>query len=126
MHQQTVDLAAGKNFAVLTTLMPDGSAQTHVMWVDTDGEHLLMNTERHRQKFRNIERDPRVTVTLIDRRNPYKFVEVRGEVVETVFGDVARRHIDTLAQKYQDHDFAGTVKSERVILKIRADHEVLH
>ena len=64
-----VDLAAGKNFAVLTTLMADGSAQTHVMWVDTDGEHLLMNTERHRQKFRNIEHDPRVTVTLIDRRN---------------------------------------------------------
>ncbi len=126
MQQKTIDLASGKNFAVIATLLPDGRAQSHVMWVDTDGEHILMNTERHRRKFRNIERDPRVTLTLIDRKNPYSFVEVRGEVVETTFGDAARRHIDTLSQKYHGHDYAGKIKSERVMLTIRPDREVLH
>ncbi|MBA2337546.1 MAG: PPOX class F420-dependent oxidoreductase [Acidimicrobiia bacterium] len=126
MNQKTIDLASGKNFAVITTLLPDGRAQSHVMWVDTDGEHILMNTEKHRRKFRNIERDPRVTVTLIDRTDPYSFVEVRGDVVETVLGDDARAHIDTLSQKYHGHDYAGTIKSERVMLKIRPEREVVH
>jgi PPOX class probable F420-dependent enzyme len=94
---RVLELARGQNFGALTTLLPDGHPQTQVMWVDADEQHLLLNTEVHRQKFRNVERDPRVTVTIWDMEDPYRFVEVRGEVVEKVKGQEAREHIDELS-----------------------------
>lgn len=66
------DLAAADNFAALTTLMPDGQPQTQMMWVDADADHLIINTEIGRQRFRNVERDPRVTVTVWNKSNPYQ------------------------------------------------------
>jgi len=57
------ELATGKNFVALTTLFGDGHPQTQIMWVGADDEHVLINTEIRRQKFRNVQRDPRVTVT---------------------------------------------------------------
>jgi PPOX class probable F420-dependent enzyme len=114
-------LAKDKNFAVLTTLMPSGHPQTQVMWVDANDDHVLINTEVHRQKFHNIERDPRVTVTIIDAANPYHYAEVRGRVVETVRGPAARSHIDELSEKYIGKPYQGEIKSERVILKIEPE-----
>jgi PPOX class probable F420-dependent enzyme len=108
----------GRNFAAVTTLLPDGTPQTQPMWVDADDEHLLLNTEVHRQKFKNIRRDPRITVTVWDSGNPYEYAELRGEIVDTVTGPEARAHIDQLAQKYTGHDYANPVHSERVILKV--------
>ena len=118
-------LASGNNFAALTTLMPDGHPQTQVMWVDADGEHLLINTEVHRQKFRNVERDPRVTITIWDREDPYRFVEVRGEVVEKVRGKEAREHIDELSYKYRGGPYKTQIKSERVVLRISPLRQVI-
>lgn len=117
-------LATGKNFAALTTLMPDGQPQTQVMWVGADDDHLLINTEVHRAKYRNASRDPRVTVTVWDAANPYRYVEARGRVVDEVRGDAARAHIDELSQKYQGTDYPTKVQSERIILKIAP--ETLH
>jgi PPOX class probable F420-dependent enzyme len=111
-------LADGKNFAAVTTLMPDGTPQTTPLWIDADGEHLLLNTEVHRQKYKNVSRDPRITVTIIDAANPYAYGEVRGEVVETVTGPEARAHIDALSQKYMGTDYGNPIQSERVILKV--------
>jgi PPOX class probable F420-dependent enzyme len=108
----------GKNIAAVSTLMPDGTPQTTPLWIDSDGEHLLLNTEVHRQKYKNVSRDPRITVTIIDAANPYSYGEVRGEVVETVTGPEARAHIDALAQKYTGADYGNPVQSERVILKV--------
>ena len=119
-------LATDKNFAVLTTLMPDGQPQTQMMWVHADDEHVLINTEVHRQKFKNVERDPRVTVMVIDRENPYSYAEVRGRVVETVRGDEARADIDALSQKYLGQPYGTQIQSERVILKITPDRQHLH
>lgn len=114
-------LAQQPNFAALTTLMPDGQPQTQVMWVDADDSHILINTEVDRQKWRNVERDPRVTVTVIDRENPYHYVEARGRVVEQVRGPEARAHIDQLSQKYNGRDYdPAMIKTERVILRIEA------
>ncbi|MDX1659090.1 MAG: PPOX class F420-dependent oxidoreductase [Nitriliruptorales bacterium] len=116
------DFATGQNFAMLTTLFDDGSPQTQVMWVDADEEHILINTEVHRAKYRNVERDPRVAVTIWKRDDPYTYVEVRGEVVETVHGEEARRHIDACSQRYRGRDYdADKITSERVVLKIRPD-----
>ena len=114
-------LATERNFAALATLSADGQPRNHVMWVDADDEHLLINTEVHRSKFKDIERDPRVTVTVINAGNPYQYVEARGEVVDTVRGDAAFEHINALAQRYTGGDYSNPVQSERVVVKIRPD-----
>jgi PPOX class probable F420-dependent enzyme len=92
---------------------------THVMWVDCDDEHVLINTEVHRQKARNLRRDPRVTVTIWDADDPYRYAEVRGEVVETVTGPEARAHIDALSMKYHGHEYRNRIQSERLLVRIK-------
>lgn len=118
------ELASGPNYGVLATLMPDGGPQTSVVWVDSDGEHLLVNTEVHRQKFQNISRDDRVSVVVWDREKPDREGEVRGRVVDTLTGSDAREHIDRLSQKYAGAPYGIPIKSERVILRIEPDHQV--
>jgi PPOX class probable F420-dependent enzyme len=125
LHPKVIELARGKNFAALTTLLPDGHPQTQVMWVDADDDHLLINTEVHRQKFKNVERDPRVTLMVWAEEDPYSFVEVRGEVVEKTKGPEAREHIDQLSHKYHGRPYGNTVKSERVILRISPLRQVI-
>ncbi|HLM29475.1 MAG TPA: TIGR03618 family F420-dependent PPOX class oxidoreductase [Acidimicrobiales bacterium] len=110
--------ATGQNFAAVTTLLPDGTPMTQPLWVDADDEHLLLNTEVHRQKFRNVSRDPRITIAIWDPSQPYNYVEVRGEVIETITGPEARSHIDQLSQRYMGRDYPGQIESERVILKV--------
>jgi PPOX class probable F420-dependent enzyme len=125
VHPMVLELARGQNFAALTTLLPGGHPQTQVMWVDANDQHLLINTEVHRQKFRNVERDPRVTVTIWDMEDPYRFVEVRGEVVEKVMGQEAREHIDELSLKYRGKPYQTQVQSERVVLRIAPSRQVV-
>lgn len=108
----------GRNIAAITTLLPDGTPMTQPVWVDADDGHLLVNTEIHRQKFRNVRRDPRTTVTIWDHDDPYTYVEVRGDVVETIGGPEARAHIDQLSRRYRGTDYQNPITSERVILKI--------
>lgn len=119
LDEQTIALAKGPNFAVLTTLRPDGHPVAQPMWVDSDGEHILINTEPHRRKFRNIENDPRVTVTIWERDNPYRYAEVRGRVTDIVRGARARAHIDELSELYDGQPYdADSIKTERVIVVI--------
>jgi PPOX class probable F420-dependent enzyme len=115
-------LAQGANFAALTVLLSSGAPMTHVMWVDADDDHVLINTEVHRDKFRAVQRDPRVAVTIWEDGNPYRYAEVRGRVVETIHGQVARDHIDVLARRYLGRDYdPAAITSERVILRIAPD-----
>jgi PPOX class probable F420-dependent enzyme len=118
------ELAQAPNFAALTVHLPSGDVMTHVMWVDADDDHVLINTEVHRAKFKAVERDPRVTVMVWAKENPYQYSEVRGRVVETVRGPEARAHIDSLSRKYTGADYATPVQSERVILKIAPDRQL--
>ena len=126
LHEKTRRLASGEHFAVLTTLMPDGTPQSHVMWVDHDDDHILINTEIHRQKFANVEHDPRATVTIIESGNAYSYVEIRGRVVDHIGGQEARDHIDALSQRYFGKPYSNEIQSERVILRIRPDRELVH
>ena len=98
--------------------LPNGQIASHVMWVDADDEHVLINTEVHRAKYKAIERDPNVTVTIWDADDPYRYAEVRGRVVGEVRGTRHATHIDALSQKYTGHDYATPIQSERVILRI--------
>jgi PPOX class probable F420-dependent enzyme len=122
LDEDTVRLAKGKNLATVVTLMPSGQPQALLTWVDTDGEHILVNTEPQRQRARNVARDPRITVLIHSADSPYDWSEVRGHVVGTITGDEARRHIDELAQKYTGNDYANTIgPGGRVILKVAPD-----
>ncbi len=125
LDDKTIELAEGKNYAVLSTVMPSGHPQTQMMWVDTDGEHIVMNTEVHRAKFKNLERAPFVTVLIMEAGNPWSYSEVRGHVAEIVRGQEARDHIDSLARKYLGvDDYPNPIQSERVIVKVAPDRVV--
>jgi PPOX class probable F420-dependent enzyme len=124
LHPQTLNLAREANYAAISTTMPDGDLQTQYVWIDTDGERLVVNTEIHRQKFKNVERDPRVTLSIRDEGNPYRYAEVRGRVTETVGGQEARDHIDELSQKYHGQPYnPDDIKSERAMLWIVPDRQ---
>lgn len=122
LDEDTVRLAKGQNLATVVTLMPDGQPQALLTWVDTDGEHVLINTEPQRQKARNVARDPRITVLIHSKDNPWDWSEVRGRVTETVGGQEARDHIDALSHKYNGKDYANPIGEQgRIILKVAAD-----
>lgn len=126
IREEIKALVRDKNFATISTLLPSGQIQTHVVWVDCDEEHIVINTEVGLRKFKNVQADPRVTVTIWDRRNPYCFAEVRGRVVQTVHGPEARANINAIARKYLDADYPDElIKSERVLLKIAPDSQIV-
>jgi PPOX class probable F420-dependent enzyme len=112
------ELINEKNFAALTVLLADGSPMTHIMWVDADDDHVLFNTEVHRDKYKAIQGDPRVAVVVWELADPYHRAEVRGRVVGEVRGPEARAHIDNLSMKYNGTEYDVPIKSERVILKV--------
>ena len=95
-------LIDGKNYAVLATVNPDGSPQTSVMWVGRDGDELLFSTVEGRRKHRNLLRDPRVSVSVIDSADPENYVELRGRV--TMTPDEGRRVDTELSWKYDGQD----------------------
>ena len=102
LSDATVALVDGKNYAILATINPDGSPQTSVLWVGRDGNDLLFSTVAGRVKHRNMERDPRVSVTVLDSADPENYVELRGRVSMTP--DVGRRVDTELSWKYDGQD----------------------
>jgi len=118
-----LDLFEKKAFASLATVMPDGQPQVTPVWVDFDGVHLLVNSAKGRQKDRNMRERPRVSLALIDPDNAYRYLEVRGRVVE-VTEDGADAHIDKMAKKYLGADSYPFRQpgEQRVIYKIAPEH----
>ncbi len=98
-----LDLFRKRAFGSLATLMPDGRPQVTPVWIDLEGGRLVVNSAKGRVKDRNMRRDPRVSVAVIDPDNPYRYLEVRGRVVE-VTEQGADQHIDKMAKKYLDKD----------------------
>jgi PPOX class probable F420-dependent enzyme len=122
LDEDTVRLAKGKNLATVVTLMPNGQPQALLTWVDTDGEHVLVNTEPTRQRARNVSKDPRITVLIHSADDPWDWAEVRGHVVETATGTEAREHIDELSRKYVGTEYRNPIGPQgRIILKIAPD-----
>jgi PPOX class probable F420-dependent enzyme len=118
-----LELLKKKAFAHLATLMPDGQPQVTPVWVDYDGRHVLINTAAGRQKDKNLERDGRVSLSILDPDNPYKYLEVRGHVVERTRTG-AEEHIDAMAKKYLDKEkYPFRQPGEvRVLFKIEPEH----
>ncbi|HET7336420.1 MAG TPA: PPOX class F420-dependent oxidoreductase [Candidatus Nitrosotalea sp.] len=114
-------LIEDKNLAFVATLMTDGSPQITPVWVDLVDGMILVNTAQGRVKQRNVSRDPRVAISIVDRNNPYNMVTIQGKVVEQTI-DGADSHIDKMAKKYLGVDkypFA-TPGEKRILLKIES------
>ena len=123
--EKYLDLFQKKAFASLGTLMPDGQPQVTPVWVDFDGKHVVVNSAKGRVKDRNMRRDPRVSMALIDPDNPYRHLQVQGHVVE-ITEDGADQHIDKMAKKYLGQDkYPFRQPGEvRVLYKIEPDRTV--
>jgi PPOX class probable F420-dependent enzyme len=121
--QQYLDLFDKKAFAHLATLMADGRPQVTPVWCDFDGTSVRINSAKGRVKDRNMRRDPRVTLAIQDPDNPYRYLEIRGHVVEITEAG-ADAHIDSLAKKYLGVDkYPDRREGEiRVMYKIQPDH----
>jgi PPOX class probable F420-dependent enzyme len=113
-------------YATVTTVREDGSPHTTVVWVDVDDEGVLFNTATGRAKPRHIEREPRVSLTVIDPQDGYKWISVDGRAEMTTEG--ANASIDKLAKKYLGQDSYPWHKPEeqRLIVRIRPDHVQAH
>ena len=96
-------LANPRAYAFLGTVYKDGRAHVNPMWIDAEGDTPTFNSALGRVKVRHLERDPRVTVTLVNLDDPYGYVELHG-TVRSVVGQEAEDHIDRLAKKYLDQD----------------------
>lgn len=119
LDDKTKQILTSKTFAHLATLMPDGSPQVSPVWVDIEGDTVLVNSAVGRVKDKNVKRDARVAVSASDPSNPYSTVMIRGRVVE-ITTDGADAHIDRMAKKYLDQDKYPFAKpgEERVLYKI--------
>jgi len=117
------ELLRARNFCHLATLRPDGSVHGVPVWVDVQDGLPVLNSAEGRAWPRNLERDPRVTLTVQNMENPYEYVEIRGRVVERTH-EGADEHIDALAKKYLDKDeYPGRKPGEqRVIIRVEPEH----
>jgi PPOX class probable F420-dependent enzyme len=117
-----LELLQGPSPCFIATTMPDGSPQLTETWVDTDGEHVLINTVRGHVKLRNIDRDPRVALNVVDPEQPARYFGLRGRVVGTTTeGGVD--HIEALSRKYTGGPYPWFSGREqvRVIVTITVD-----
>ncbi|TML66303.1 MAG: PPOX class F420-dependent oxidoreductase [Actinobacteria bacterium] len=99
------ELFEARNFAHLATTLPDGSPHSVPVWMRVEDGKLLFFTQTQSRKARNLQRDPRVAISITDERNPYRSAWVRGRVVQRIDGDAALQIIDRISQQYTGADF---------------------
>ena len=108
-------------YLFLATTMADGSPQVTPIWFNTDGNYLIINSAKGRTKDRNMRACPKVAVAIMDPNNAYRYIQLRGEVIE-ITEEGARDHINALAKKYLGNDvYDGPTDEIRVTYKIRID-----
>ena len=122
LSDETRHLIDGANFAHLATLMPDGSPQSVPVWIGRDGDRLVICTGEKSLKARNTARDPRVAISVVDLRNPYSEVQIRGHVVERR-PDPELKVMDPISHKYTGKPFPMRNPEGRVALFIEVDKE---
>ena len=118
-----LDLLRKPSPCFVATINPDGSPQLTQTWVDTDGEHVLVNTVEGFQKVRNLRRDPRISLNVTDPDNTFRYFRIRGRVVD-ITAEGGAEHIDVLAKRYTGAPYAwyGGRDQVRLIVTIEAEH----
>ena len=118
--EEAIEIIEGKNFAYLATSMSDGSPHISPVWIDREGDTLLINTVLGRVKQKNVSRDPRVAISMIQEKSPYRHLFMRGRVIEQT-KEGALDHINRLARKYLGKDYPWDDR-DRIILKIKPEY----
>ncbi len=120
--EDAIHLFEGRHLAHVATVNADGSPQVTPVWVDHDGDTVLINTARDRLKDRNLRRDPRVSISIVDAAEPYRPLLIRGRVVE-MSEEGAEAHIDALSRRYIDEDPYPHRKPGEVRVLVRIEPE---
>lgn len=121
IDDEVIELFKKKNFAFVGTLTKDGSPQVIPTWVDYKDGFILINNVIGRQIQKNVDRDPRISVAVADRDNPYKMVSIRGTVIEQITKN-ANEHIEELSHKYFGTPYPFHSPTEqRVIIKVKPE-----
>jgi PPOX class probable F420-dependent enzyme len=117
------DILEGQSFAHIATIGPDGAPQNNPVWFDWDGRHFKFSQTKKRQKYRNLKREPRVAISIVDPANPYRYLEIRGRVVR-VDEDPDYAFIDKMARKYigQEKYPWHQPGDERVVVVVEPEH----
>lgn len=107
----------------VATIGPGGEPQSNPVWFDWDGEHIKFSQTKTRQKYKNVGRDPRIAVSLVDPENPYRYLEIRGQVTK-IEEDPDLDFINAMAKKYLGMDEYPYHQpgDERVVLYVRPEH----
>jgi PPOX class probable F420-dependent enzyme len=120
-----VDLLDRPTFAHLATVRPDGAPQTQVMWFEWDGQRLRMTHTKTRQKYQNLQREPRVALSIAEPENPYRFLEIRGSVEKIEDDDAEASFYRSLQQRY-GQSYPIPDAAVRVIVTIRPEKFIPH
>jgi PPOX class probable F420-dependent enzyme len=113
------------NYAVVSTLRPDGSPQQTAVWIDWDGEHVVFNITETRKKFDYLREDPRASVLVFDGDDRYKWISVSGTVVELTT-EGAEEHIHRLSNKYRGRDYTLRPGEQRVVARLQPEHVTVY
>ena len=103
MNDKAVKLFEGSNRVFIATIMKDGSPQLSPVWADYEDEHILINTAEGRLKHKNVLRDPRVAVSVVDQNNPLNMTTIQGKVIE-IIPDYEYKHVNKITKKYIGKD----------------------
>ncbi|MEZ5379174.1 MAG: PPOX class F420-dependent oxidoreductase [Acidimicrobiales bacterium] len=119
---QVADILDSNGFAHVATVGPDGEPQNNPVWFAWDGETIAISQTPTKQKFKNIQREPRVSLSILDPENPYRYLEVRGEVA-SIEPDADYAFIHSLSNRYMGQDYPWLQPGEeRVVVRIRPVH----
>jgi PPOX class probable F420-dependent enzyme len=120
-HDEDVrDLVEGVNYARIATLLPDGSPHSVPVWIGFAGDQIAVLTSPGSRKARNLDRDPRVAISITDHERPFVMAQIRGRVVERVTGEPAWTIIDRLSQKYIGQPYPQ--RTDRIVYLIEPEH----
>ena len=103
MNDKAVKLFEGSNLVFIATILKDGSPQLSSVWANYEDEHILVNTAEGRLKHKNVLRDPRVAVSVVDQNNPLNMTTIQGKVIE-IIPDYEYQHANKLTKKYMGQD----------------------
>ncbi len=126
LTQRDKEIFEAKNFGHLVTLMPDGSPHVSPVWVDLDGDTILVNSSEGRLKTNNVRRDRRVAISIYDEDDPYGAVVLVRGIVKAVTTEGADDHINEMAKKYLGRDTYPwrSPNEQRVLFRIEPKHVV--
>ena len=117
LPEEVQQLLDRPNLAIVATLMKNGSPQATMVWIDRDGDHVVINTPKGTQKDRNLARDGRIAVCVIDHEQPTRYAQIRGRVIDVRGGDEAWQHINKLSHKYSGRDYPTVQERLKVVIE---------